>query len=278
LSEEARLRAEAEEKAPADITIDTSAFEVPVVVPAPAPGSAVVLSPGEAAVAQERYPRHSGRHIVVTETEVLLVNGLLLYRCARPGMGRPGGPPEIKRLVVAFVHRRAIGPLDKGHRFVYAIGATDRLLGTVDDSDTWPFRLGQIEALCTTVGIEHAVEVFEDVRELVEARPEWAAPELEFEVNHPRQETAWEWTNAFLWFNGLACLFGGGLIAAFFLSPVGHAYRVPIISAEVIFLALDLSARSRRRMRRSMARRDARIDAIRTSRSRSSADGPPRSG
>lgn len=162
----------AEAQRQADVFHDSAAVAVPAVVPAPRAGAAVVLSPGGPARAQSRVPRHHGRHIVLTEEEVLLVNGRRCYRCARPGMAKPGGPPEVNRLLAVFVHRRAVGPLSEGHRFVYALGASDRLLGTVDDSDTWAFRQDHLEAICESAGIGYGTAVYEDVRQLVEARPE----------------------------------------------------------------------------------------------------------
>jgi hypothetical protein len=246
-------RARAEAAANSDVSIDETAFTAQAVLPTPTATASLVLAPGEAAVLRSEVPRHHGHVIVVSDEEVVLVDGVRRYRCARPGHVRRGGPPLLNRIVSVFVHRRAIGPTSKGHQFVYAIGGDDRLLGTVDASDTWPLREDHLAAMCAIAGVGHEVKIFGTVGDLVAALPEWAAPDLEFEVNHPEQETAREWA----WFvtdvfTGLV-LFGGA-ISAFYLTPVGIAFRVAIGITVVAFAALTLWARSRRRMRRSLRR------------------------
>jgi hypothetical protein len=246
-------RAREEVEADSEVSLDETAFTARAVLPAPTAAASLVLAPGEPAVLRSGVPRHHGHFIVVSDEEVVLVDGVHRYRCARPGHVRPGGPPLLDRIVSVFVHRRAIGPAHKGHRFVYAIGNDDRLLGTVDTSDTWPLRQDHLEAMCAITGVGHEVQTFETVADLIVALPEWAAPDLEFEVNHPGEETAREWA----WlitdvFTGLV-LFGGA-ISAFYLTPVGITLRVAIGMTVVAFAMLTLWARSRRRMRRSLRR------------------------
>ena len=247
--------------ASSDVSLDETAFAARAVLPAPTAAASLVLAPGEPAGLRSDVPRHHGHFIVVSDQEVVLVDGVRRYRCARPGHVRPGGPPLLDRIVSVFVHRRAIGPLHEGHRFVYAIGDDDRLLGTVDASETWPLRQDHLEAMSAIAGVGYEVQVFETVGDLVAALPEWAAPDLEFEVNHAGQETAREWA----WFITdvfIGVVLFGGAISAFYLTPVGIALRVAIGVTVVAFAVLTLWARSRRRMRRSLRRRTHR--ALRT--------------
>lgn len=249
-------RARQEVAANPDVPVDETAFAGQAELPTPTAAASLVLAPGESAALRSEVPRHHGHFIVVSDQEVVLINGMHRHSCARPGHVRPGGPPLLDRIVSVFVHRRAIGPITKGHRFIYAIGDDDRLLGTVDNSDAWPLREDHLEAMCAIAGVGHEREVFETVPQLVTAHPEWAAPDLEFEVNHARQETTREWsqfiTDVFV---GVA-LFGGG-ISAFYVTPVGLALRVAIGLAVITFAVLTLWARSRRRMRRSLRAKPA---------------------
>jgi hypothetical protein len=143
--------------ADSEVSFDGAALVARAVLPTPTAAASLVLGPGEPAGLRSDVPRHHGHFIVVSDEEVVLVDGVRRYRCARPGYVRPGGPPLLDRIVSVFVHRRAIGPLDKGHRFEYAIGADDRLLGTVDASDTWPLRQDQLEAMCAIAGDRQGV-------------------------------------------------------------------------------------------------------------------------
>jgi len=174
-----------------------------------------------------------------------------------------GHSPIITRIVVANIHRRAIGWKSLGTHLILFLDSGDQVITRLDSSveygynsrGTWEFNLGALAQLCSSAGIAFESQSFETARKFLAAKPEWAPPKLEFEVDHVLEEDAREWGLAFalglpIAFAFLA-VFGGALL---WLGPVGWVVGSLEAVGTLVAVVLTVWSHSRWREKRSLAR------------------------
>jgi hypothetical protein len=112
-----------------------------------------------------------------------------------------------------------------------------------------------LEQLCASAGIAFESQSFETAQKFLAAKPEWAPPELEFEIDHVPEEDAREWGMAIALGLPIAfallALLGGALLWA---GPVGWVVASLEVAGTLVAVALTVWSHSKWRMKRSLAR------------------------
>ena len=219
----------------------------------PGAGECLVLRPGETPAVFPKSPL-SGKAVVLASTGLVLANGVIKHHCRTPASREAGRArwPLATRLVSITVRHRPEGRRSEPVRLVYALDASGRIVGHLDVSDTWEMRSDALAAVAHLAGMTCEVYRFEEARDLLAAHPEWAAPQLEWFVNHHRAESGREWAWG-IWAGGtLAVVFGGFGMVALIISPIGPIYDILLLTGGVVSGLLTLWSRSRWRMRRSL--------------------------
>ena len=219
--------------------------ERPDRLPALASGSAYLLRPGEEVEAMATGGHLRGPHIALNATGFVFVHGGVAQDCR-----------GAKKLVWVDVEHRPIGYISRGDHFVVAVDRTGTVIARLDTSDSLsPMRPDCLQQLCDLAGAEFEEVTARDVEELLARRPELVPPQLEFEVDHPKEEDAREIAEGIGFFVPLSLVLGGVGMAAFAsATPFGLPYRLlgglGILAAAVI----GVWSRSAWRKRRSLAR------------------------
>jgi hypothetical protein len=180
------------------------------------------------------------------------------------GRAEDGHAPIVAKIVVANIRRKAIGWKSLGTHLVLFLDRGDQVVTRLDSSveygynssDTWEFNVTALEQLCSSAGIAFESHSFETAQQFLAAKPEWAPPLIEFQVDHVVEEDAREWGLAFalglpIAF-GLLAVFGGALL---WLGPVGWAVGSLEAVGTLVAVVLTVWSHSRWRMRRSLSRR-----------------------
>lgn len=223
------------------------------------PHEYLVLEPGQAAQIATNPRDGADRAIYLSATEVIFRNGIRRFRFAVPRSGAPttSKHPLVAKLVAVVIHHRPVGPGEV--RVVYALDATDTVIGRVDNSETWEFRLDLLEKACALIGVAFERESFRYANELLDRFPNLADPLLEFETHHPIEEDVREYSMA-IFYGGVFAVGLTGSTGMFIVitTPVSVVYRGLLAASCLVLTVLTLWAMSRRRMRRSMKKVRAR--------------------
>ena len=233
-------------------------------------GHYVALAPGQDLKLTTRLDFHESHRqaIFVGLGEIVVqdhVHGTRTRHFQLPsGHAQDRRSPTITKIVVANIRRKAIGWKSLGTHLILFLDRGDQVVTRLDSSieygrnssGTWEFHLGALEQLCSSAGIAFESQSFETAQQFLAARPEWAPPKLEFEVDHALEEDAREWGLAFalglpIAFALLAVL-GGALL---WLGPVGWVVGSLEVVGTVVAVVLTVWSHSRWRMKRSLARR-----------------------
>jgi hypothetical protein len=233
-------------------------------------GHYVALAPGQGLKLTIRLDFHESHRqaIFVGRGEIVVqdhVHGVHTRHFKLPiGHAENGHSPIITKIVVANIRRRAIGWKSLGTHLILFLDSGDQVITQLDSSveygynsqGTWEFNLSALAQLCSTAGISFESQSFETARQFLAARPEWAPPKLEFEVDHVREEDAREWALAFalglpIAFALLAVL-GGALL---WLGPVGWVVGSLEAVGTLVAVVLTVWSHNRWRKKRSLARR-----------------------
>jgi hypothetical protein len=173
-----------------------------------------------------------------------------------------GHSPIITKVVVANIRRKAIGWKSLGTHLILFFDSGAQVVTHLDSSveygynsqGTWEFNLDALAQLCSSAGIAFESQSFETAKKFLEARPEWATPTLEFQVDHVVEEDAREWGLAIAL--GLPIAFGlfavvGGALLWF--GPVGRVVESVEVVAILVAVGLTVWSHSRWRKKRSLA-------------------------
>jgi hypothetical protein len=175
-----------------------------------------------------------------------------------------GHAPIITKIVMANIRRKAIGWKSLGTHLILFLDSGDQVMTHLDSSvkygynssDTWEFNVTALTQLCSSAGIAFESQSFETAEQFLAAKPEWAPPTMEFQVDHVLEEDAREWGLALalglpIAF-GLLAVFGGALL---WLGPVGWAVGSLEAAGTLVAVVLTVWSHSRWRMKRSLSRR-----------------------
>ncbi len=130
------------------------------------------------------------------------VHGIHKWHFRLPaGQGEDEHSPIITKIVMANIRRRAIGWKSLGTHLLLFLDGGDQVMARQDSSveygynsgGTWEFNVSALEQLCATAGIAFESQSFETAQKFLTVKPEWAPPELEFEIDHVLEEDAREW-------------------------------------------------------------------------------------
>jgi len=170
----------------------------------------------------------------------------------------------VTKIVVANIRRRAIGWKSLGTHLVLLLDSGEQVMTHLDSSveygynssGTWEFNLDALAQLCSSAGIAFESQSFETAQQFLAAKPEWAPPTMEFQVDHLLEEDAREWGLAFtlglpIAF-GLLAVFGGALL---WKGPVGWVVGTLEVVGTLVAIVLTVWSHSRWRMKRSLSRR-----------------------
>jgi hypothetical protein len=173
--------------------------------------------------------------------------------------------PVVVKVVAANIRRKAIGWKSLGTHLILFFADGDQVVTHLDSSveygynsgGTWEFNLDALAHLCSVGGIAFDSQSFETAQQFLAAKPEWAPPLMEFQVDHVREEDAREWGLAFalglpIGF-GMLAVVGGALLL---LGPVGWVVGTLEVVGILVALVLTVWSHSRWREKRSLARRD----------------------
>ena len=250
---------------PIDVTITTEELRSSGIPE----GHYVALAPGQDLKLTTRLDFHESHRqaIFVGRGEVVVqdhVHGMHTRHFQLPiGHAEDGHSPIVTKIVVANIRRRPIGWKSLGTHLILFLDSGDQVVTRLDSSieygynseDTWEFNLTALAQLCSSAGIAFESESFETARQFLAAKPEWAPPKLEFEVDHVLEEDAREWGLAFALGLPIAfallAVFGGALL---WLGPVGWVVGSLEAVGTLLAVVLTIWSHSRWRMKRSLAR------------------------
>jgi hypothetical protein len=206
----------------------------------------------------EGHHHHGSQAIFIGNGELFMRDGLQRCHCRTPGHGgAEQNLPLVAKVVSVFVHHRPVGAINQTDRLVVALDRDDGILGRMDTSYSWEMSTRCLQQMCTAVGLDYDVERYDYFPEMWAAHPKWVDAEVEFEVDHPKEEDARE-VGMFVWYaSALAVLLGGAYMIAFVRSPLGPWYRALAFAGLALAAVLTLWAKSKRRMRRSVERRSS---------------------
>jgi hypothetical protein len=193
--------------------------------PEPGPlvsGQYLRLLPGDPLDVVDGLPSHRVDHV-----QVLLGNRRLVidtpverHTFALPVSGT-AGDHEVKRLVLVFAARRAMGHVNDPDVFLVALDGAGRTVGRLDASDRWGLSVSGLRRICRDGGLEFSVEHYRSDRELLAARPEWITASAELALEHPAAENVREFGLALWLGTGIALgLLGATGMELVFATPV----------------------------------------------------------
>jgi hypothetical protein len=232
-------------------------------------GHYVALAPGLDLKLTTRLDFHeSHRQAIFVGQGTLVVqdhvHGIHKWHFGLPvGRGEDEHSPIITKIVMASIRRRAIGWKSLGTHLLLFLDSGDQVMARLDSSveygynsgGTWEFNVSALEQLCASAGIAFESQSFETAERFLAAKPEWAPPELEFEIDHVPEEDAREWGMAIALGLPIAfallAIFGGALLWA---GPVGWVVATLEIIGTLVAVVLTVWSHSRWRMKRSLAR------------------------
>ena len=182
-----------------------------------------------------------------------------------PNNHSPGGhTPTVTSIVVANIRKKAIGWRSLGTHLILFFDGGNQVVTRLDSSveygqnseNTWEFSLDALAQLCSAGGIAFKSESFDTAQQFLAERPEWAPPNLEFEVDHLPEERVREWGLAValglpISFALLAVL-GGALL---WFGPVGWAIEALEAVGTLVAVVLTIWSHSRWSMARSLRKR-----------------------
>jgi hypothetical protein len=215
-----------------------------------APGLDLKLTTGLDFHESHRQAIFVGRGELVVQDHV---HGLHTRHFRLPtGHAEDGHAPNITKIVMANIRRKAIGWKSLGTHLMLFLDSGEQVMTHLDSSveygynssDTWEFNVTAL------------TQSFETAEQFIAARPAWAPPTMEFQVDHVLEEDAREWGLALalglpIAF-GLLAVFGGALL---WLGPVGWAVGSLEAAGTLVAVVLTVWSHSRWRMKRSLSRR-----------------------
>jgi hypothetical protein len=244
------------DRSPDEIERAVAEDRLPDLAPCP-PDSTYVLTPGEDVTLVSGHVHRESRMILLNSSGLTLINGADHLCCATPGSPdwHTSSLPRVNKLVWVDVERRPVGYLSRGDHFVVAENESDEVIYRVDTSNVLsPFQPDCLEQLCRLAGADFELVTAHDIENLLETRPELVPPRLEFEVDHPNQETVEEVALGIGLVVPLSFVLGGVGMVAFALSPFAVAYRLLGVAGVLVASAISAWSLSERRKRRSVAK------------------------
>jgi hypothetical protein len=233
-------------------------------------GQYVALAPGQDLKLTSKLDFHESHRqaIFVGRGELVVqdhVHGFLTRHFELPsGKSAGGNSPIVTKIVMANIHKKAIGWRSLGTHLILFFDSGDQLVTRLDSSieyghnskDTWEFHVDALAHLCSSAGIAFESESYETAQQFLNERPQWAPPKLEFEVDHLPEERVREWGLAIALTVPLACgllaVVGGAFL---WFGPVGWTVESLEAIGTLVAVVLTIWSHSKWRMKRSLSRR-----------------------